>query len=99
MKTILGTWINGQVVLDAPAHWPDGSRVQIEPVMSDELVGMTEEEQRDDPESVAGWQAAFDALEPLTMTPEEEAKLVAWRQSVKTFNVEAVRRHMEDGIP
>jgi hypothetical protein len=99
MKTILGTWKNGQVVLDAPADWPDGSRVQIEPVASDELVGMTEEEQADDPESLARWLATFDALEPLSMTPEEEANLTAWRQSVKAFNVEAVRRQMEDGIP
>ena len=35
----------------------------------------------------------------LSMTPEQEAELLAWRRQVRAFNLEAVRRQMEEGIP
>ena len=60
---------------------------------------MTEEEQGDDPESIARWIAEFDAIPPLQMTPEEGADMNAWRAKVKAFNIEAVHRQMEEGIP
>jgi hypothetical protein len=62
------------------------------------LRGMAEEEQGEDPESVARWLAELDAIPPLSMSAAEEADLQAWRQKVKAFNVEAVRRQMEEGI-
>jgi hypothetical protein len=33
------------------------------------------------------------------MTPEQEAEMLAWRHKVKEFNLEAVRKQMEEGIP
>ena len=71
-----GTWKNGHVILDGQADWPEGCRVIVirEPVPG--LVGMTDEEQGEDPESIARWLAAFDAIPPLEMTPDEEAE---WR--------------------
>jgi hypothetical protein len=44
-------------------------------------------------------QWARTSIGPLPMTPEEEAALLAWRQKVKEFNLEAVRRQMPEGIP
>ncbi len=35
--------------------------------------GTVGDEQSDDPQAVARWVAAFDAIPPLQMTPEEEA--------------------------
>jgi len=59
---------------------------------------MTEEEQGDDPESIQRWIEELRAIPALPITPEQEAALFAWRQKVKEFNVEAVRRQMEEGI-
>lgn len=98
MNTITGTIQNGHVVLDATPAWPEGSRVVVEPLPFPEITGMTEEEQGDDPESIARWIAAFDAIPPLVMDPREEAEWLAWRQKVKEYNIEAVRRQMEEGI-
>jgi hypothetical protein len=94
MNSIKGIYTNGQVVLDDHTDWPEGCRVLVKPVPPAELVGMTEAEQGDDPESIAQWLAAFDAIPPLPMTLEDEAQWQAWRQQMKAHNVEAVRRQM-----
>ncbi|HEY3968787.1 MAG TPA: hypothetical protein VGM05_29835 [Planctomycetaceae bacterium] len=67
------TWKNGQIVPDGPVNWPDGCRLTIDPEPCLTFAGMTEDEQGEDAESIARWIAAFDALPPLQMTPEEEA--------------------------
>ena len=82
-KTLTGTWKNGQVLLDEPADWPEGCRVVVTPEKSREVLGMTEEEQSDDPEAIARWLAAFDAIPPWQMSAEEEAEWQAARQAVK----------------
>lgn len=99
MNTIKATWKNGQIVPDGPVDWTEGCRLVIQPESFSEIEFMTEEEQGDDPESIARWLAEFDAIPRLPMTAEEEAELMAWRQKMKAFNVEAVRRQMEEGIP
>jgi hypothetical protein len=38
-KPLAATWKNGQVVLDEPADWPEGCRLQVAPIrQSVELV-------------------------------------------------------------
>jgi hypothetical protein len=98
MHTIKATWQHGQVIPDGPVDWPEGCRLIIEPASMEQITGMTEEEQGDDPESIRRWIEEFDAIGPLPMTPAEEADLVAWRTKVKAFNLEAVRRQMEVGF-
>jgi hypothetical protein len=98
MNAIKATWKNGQVVLDSPAEWPDGRRLVVAEEPTAEIRFMTEEEQRDDPESVQRWIAELQAIPPLPMTPEQEAEMLAWRQNAKEFNLEAVRRQMQEGI-
>lgn len=99
MNTIRATWKDGQIVPDGPISWPDGSRLVIHPELVPEIEFMTEDEQADDPESIARWIAAFDAIPLLPMTSQEEADMIAWREKVRAFNIEAVRRQMEEGIP
>ena len=105
MSVIQATIQNGRINVPAPSEMSEGARVLVEvrPVPEKNSLAesrfMTEEEQSDDPEEIAKWIADIRALPPLTMTPEEEADLAAWRQKVKEFNVEAVRRQMEEGIP
>jgi hypothetical protein len=98
MTVIEATFKNGQIVPDGQPDWPEGCRLRIEPLPNAELVFMTEEEQGDDPESIQRWLMAFDSIPPLEMSAAEEARWQAWRQSMKAFNIEAVRRQMEEGI-
>lgn len=98
--TVIKSFVkNGRIELAAPADWPEGCKVLIKPEPDSPIVMMTEEEQGDDPESVARWLAAFDALPPLQMTSQEEADWQAWRQKVKDYTIEAVRRQMQEGFP
>jgi hypothetical protein len=99
MNTIKATWKNGQVVLDSNADWPEGRRLV---VLEDRAAGiefMTEDEQSDDPIAIQRW---IDELHALPAVPEnifQEAEQLAWREKMKTFNMEAVRRQMQEGIP
>ncbi len=65
MTAIRATWKNGQIIPDKPVDWPEGRRLLVEPVPLEDVVGMSEEEQSDDPESIARWIAEFDAIPPL----------------------------------
>jgi hypothetical protein len=57
---------------------------------------MTEEEQGDTREQIERWIAETDAIRPLVLTPEEESDLLSWREKTREFNLEAVRRQMEE---
>jgi len=84
--TLTGTWKNGQVMLDDPADWPEGCRVVVIRESVPDFLGTTGDEQADDPESIARWIAAFDAIPPLEMTPEEEAEWQAAREARKVLD-------------
>ena len=98
MSAVKATWKDGQVVFDGPVNWSEGSRLVVREEAPAEVAFMTEAEQGDDPESIRRWIDELRALPALPITPEQEAELRAWRQKVKEFNVEAVRRQMEEGI-
>ena len=107
MKATRGTIQGGQVSLSEPVPWPDGTTVQIQPVSAvngtdDDDLGIPEDEQADDPESIARWVAEFDAIPALEMTTEEEAEWQAARSAQRahekaTFNdrAEKLRRLLE----
>ena len=99
MSAIKATWKSGQVLLDSPADWPDGRRLVVAEDRPADVEFMTEDEQSDDPKAVERWIEELRALPALTMTPEQEAEMIAWQRKVKEFNLEAVRRQMEEGIP
>jgi len=86
-NTLTGTWKNGQVILDGPADWPEGCRVVVIRESLSDSLGTTGDEQAGDPESIARWIAAFDAIPPLEMTREEEAEWRAAREAQKAFEI------------
>ena len=97
-KTLTGTWKDGQIVLDQPAGWPEGCRVTVRPGEFQEVYGIAEEEQSDDPEAIARWLAEFDAIPPWQMTAEEEAEWQAARQAVKDYTIAKMQeRFSEEG--
>jgi hypothetical protein len=99
MSTIKATWKNGQIIPDGPVSWPEGCRLVVREEPPGHIAFLTEEEQGDDPAAIQQWIDELRALPPLSITPEQEAELLAWRQRMKEFNIEAVRRQMQEGTP
>lgn len=92
MDQMTGTYRGGLVVLDAPADWPDGTRVVVK--QPSEMRGLSEEEWPTTPEGVAALLQRIDAIEPLELTPEDEIEIAAAREAVRQKTLEAVRRKM-----
>jgi hypothetical protein len=98
MNAIKTTVQNGRIELDAPADWPEGCAVLIEPVPTGgNRIGIDESEWRDDPASLADWEAWLKTIEPLEFTPEEEAAFARFSEAMRRYNLVAVRRQMEQG--
>src|SRR3954466_13090712 len=97
MNAIKATWTNGHIVLAEPVDWPEGSQLLVESIeANDAPVGMTEAEWRDDPESIARWIAAVEKIEPLIWAEGEEEEYERYREKSRQFNIEAVRKQMEE---
>jgi hypothetical protein len=99
MKTILGTVHNGQIVPDQPIEWPEGSRVVIEPAAKEETLGIREEDWPTTPEGIAQLLARMDQIEPVEMTPEEEAAWEADRKARRAWekaNFDKRAKKLED---
>jgi hypothetical protein len=97
MNAIKATWKNGQIVPDVPVSWPEDCRLIVEPLPAEERIGIDESEWRDDPESLADWEAWLKTIESLELTPEEQAAFARFDEEMRRFNIEAVRRQMEEG--
>ena len=82
MTTISAEIKNGFLVSVNPVDLPEGTKLTVSAqFISDcDIHGMTEEEQGTSPEAIARWLASFDAIEPLEMSPYEEARWKADRE-------------------
>jgi hypothetical protein len=97
MNTIKTTIRNRRIEVPAPDTWPDGTEVLLEMIpMPAEKIGMEESEWRDDPAALADWEAWIQTIEPLELTPEEEAAFARFGTEMKRFNIEAVRQQMKE---
>jgi hypothetical protein len=98
MPTLIATFIDGKIVPDVPPPWPDGLRLVVEavPVPPTPVRMMTEEEQGDDAVSVARWVAAFDAIPVTASSPFDDPGAAAWRETMRRYNVGAVRGQMDE---
>jgi hypothetical protein len=98
VNAVKATVRNRRIELAAPDDLPDGAEVLVEltPIGAAK-VGMDESEWRDDPAGLADWAAWIQTIEPLEYTPEEAARTAAFDERMREYNVEAVRRRMEDG--
>jgi hypothetical protein len=94
MPAVNAIWKGGQIILDQQVDWPEGCELRIEPQSPALIAGMTEEQQADDPESVARWIAEFNSIPAISMSAEDEADMRVWRQTVKEYTIDAVRREM-----
>jgi hypothetical protein len=97
MNAIRATWTHGQIVPSEPVDWPEGAALLVEPIApSSDKIGLTEEEWRDDPESIAAWIAAVGKIEPLVWAEGEREEYEKYREQYRQFNIEAVRKQMEE---
>lgn len=78
MPTLNATFMDGHIIPDVPPRWPNGMRLVVDavPVPPAPVRMMTEEEQGDDPESIARWVAAFDAIPAAASSPFDEPAVV-----------------------
>jgi hypothetical protein len=79
MTTLRGTIKNGQIVLDAPAELPEGTRVEVLPIGGTRpTLGLREDDWPTTPEGIAALLARMDAVEPGWLSPGDDA---AWRSA------------------
>ncbi len=98
MNAIKAIVMQGRLELEVPPDWPDGTEVMIEPTMAPlEKIGIDESEWRDDPESLADWEAWIKTIEPFDFTPEEVKRNADFAERMRQYNVEAVQRQMQQG--
>jgi hypothetical protein len=95
MAAIRGTLKNGTIVLDRSIDWPEGARVRVEPIEEEASVGIRDEDWPTDPAGIAKLLARMDQVEPMEMTPEEEAELAAWRKKVKEYTIANMSKRIE----
>lgn len=80
MHALQGTIKNGQIVLDAPADLPEGSRVEVLPVtVAEPTIGMREEDWPTTPEGITALLERMDQVEAGWLAPEDDA---AWRATL-----------------
>lgn len=94
MSMIAGRLVNGTVQLNGTPSWPDGTEVLVTPRDDGMPFRMlTEDEQSDDPEEIEKWIAEMDAIPPLVMDPEDEARMWAAFKESREYSI---RRQLED---
>jgi hypothetical protein len=98
MTAIKTTVRNRRIELNAPIDLPDGTEVLVEVTpVARAKIGIDESEWRDDSEALADWNAWIQAIEPIELTPEEQAANDRFQEEFRRFNIEAVRKQMEQG--
>ena len=91
MNTILSMVKNGRVEVDVPPDWPEGTPVRVELGLNDRT--KYDDERTETPEEIEEWIRHFREIEPIELTPEEEAAWAADRKMQAEFdNANADRR-------
>jgi hypothetical protein len=87
-KPITGTWKDGQVILDEPADWPEGCKLQVAPIgRPSDQIGIPDDQWPKDLQGIAELLKRVDQIEPFEMTPEEEADWLAWRRKMRKYEL------------
>lgn len=99
MSTAKAVWRNGQVVLEGGANWPEGRRLIVQEETLEPVSFMTEEDQGDDRQAIERWIDGLRSIPPVPEDPAQEAAWQEWEKQSRLFNLEAVRRQFEEGVP
>jgi hypothetical protein len=107
MTTIKAIVKGKRLELDVPAEWPDGAEVEIHlvgkagnnadgPAAPEQTEEPLEEGWSNSPEAIASWLKWYDSLEPLILTPEEEADAEAWMRKANDYARARLNEGLED---
>jgi hypothetical protein len=101
MDTIKATVKRGRVELDVPADWPEGTEVAIYPRQPYEGTAEVESDEAwsNTPEAIADSLKWYDSLEPLVVTPAEEADTEAWLRKLDAHGIAQMSKRIEDVFP
>ncbi len=95
-KILTGIWKDGQILLDAPADWPEGCKLKVFPIGGPgESIGSPDDQWPSDPQGIAALLERMDQIEPFEMTPEEEADWLAWRRKCKDYELTNFDKRVE----
>src|SRR5262245_4927785 len=84
MNAVKATWTNGRILPEEPVDWPEGSGLLVEPIGSNgEKMGLSEDEWRDDADSIAAWEAWVRQIELPQYTNEERAEMARYREAYR----------------
>ena len=86
MNAIKGIWHDGQVLIEEPGDWPDGTTLIVEPAAPTASLGLREEDWPMKPDEIAKHLTQMDQIQPLEMTPEEEAVWQAARKAQREYD-------------
>jgi hypothetical protein len=90
---------NRRIEIAAPDELPDGTEVLVDVMpVSRDMIGIDESDWRDDPEALADWDAWIKTIEPIELTAAETLAHERFEAEFERFNIEAVRKQMEEGI-
>lgn len=93
MVTIKATVRGGRLEVEEPINLPDGTELLI-PLPDGPRP--TEEDGWDNwPEGIADWLKWYDSLEPLILTPEEEADTEAWLKKMSEYGMAKMEKWSE----
>lgn len=90
MNAILSVVKNGRIEVDAPPDWPEGSPVRVELGVNGNA---TDDERPETPEEIEAWIHRFREIEPIELTPEEEASWETARKAQKEFDIANAAQH------
>jgi hypothetical protein len=95
VSPVQGTIRDGQIVLDAPAMFPEGTRVEVLPLakVADAFAGLREDQWPTTPEEIAGHLARMDLVEAGWLSAADEA---AWRAALSEQRDNEKASFMED---
>jgi hypothetical protein len=88
MSQIYGRYRAGRVELESPVDWPDGLRVALTPDDSEAA------ELSASPDDRAAILQLMDEIEPLELTPHDEAEIAAARAAVRAVTLKAVEQRL-----
>jgi len=92
MTTIKAVVRNGRIETEGPIDLPDGTELAIPIPMIPTVPGNGDQDGPDTPEAIAAWLRWYEALEPLSFTPEERAAWEAARCEQKQYELEQWER-------
>ena len=53
MNAVRAIWTNGRILPSEPVDWPEGSKLLVEPLSTEETIGLDESEWTDDAATLA----------------------------------------------